>query len=102
MNDVINRVRGLHQQLLEDPEYEQYVTAQTEAEAVEGSLYCDTDMAAMMIRQVAVATWNGPVVRLRLFDLGVILEQITGRLGGRPPLQRPTAQSVGWDTPENT
>ena len=59
-------------------------------------------MAAMMIRQVAVATWNGPVVRLRLFDLGVILEQITGRLGGHPPLQRPTAQSVGWDTPENT
>ena len=85
-----------------DPEYEQYVTAQTEAEAVEGSLYCDTDMAAMMIRQVAVATWNGPVVRLRLFDLGVILEQIIGRLGRHPPLQRPTAQSVGWDTPENT
>ena len=55
MNDVIDRVRALHQQLLEDPEYEQYVTAQTEAEAVEGSLYCDTDMAAMMIRQVAVA-----------------------------------------------
>ena len=55
MNDVIERVRALHRQLLEDPEYEQYVTAQTEAEAVEGSLYCDTDMAAMMIRQVAVA-----------------------------------------------
>ena len=91
MNDVIDRVRALHRQLLEDPEYEQYVTAQTEAEAVEGSLYCDTDMAAIMIRQVAVATWNGPVVRLRLFDLGVILEQIIGRLGGRPPLQRPPA-----------
>ena len=51
MNDVIDRVRALHRQLLEDPEYEQYVTAQTEAEAVEGSLYCDTYMAAMMIRQ---------------------------------------------------
>jgi len=69
MNDVIDRVRGLHRQLLQDPEYEQYVTAQTEAEAVEGSLYCDTDMAAMMIRQVAVATWNGPVPRGCVFNV---------------------------------
>ena len=28
MNDVIDRVGALHRQLLEDPEYEQYVTAQ--------------------------------------------------------------------------
>src|SRR3954447_13665434 len=42
MTDIVDRVRALHQQLLEDREYEQYVTARTEAEAVEGSLYCDT------------------------------------------------------------
>jgi hypothetical protein len=95
MNNIIDRVRALHQQLLEDPEYEQYVTARTEAEAVEGSLYCDTDAAAMMIRQLAVATWNGPVARLRLFDLAMILEQIIGRLGRHPPLQRPTTYSGG-------
>lgn len=51
--NVIERIAEWHMKLCGQPAYKQYMTAETDDGAVEGSLGCDTHEAARMLRRAA-------------------------------------------------
>jgi hypothetical protein len=70
----------LHHKLCEDPEYQKLITAKTDSETVEGSLFFDTARAAMMLQKAAGDAGDVGLTRqILLADIAMALAKLIGR-----------------------
>jgi hypothetical protein len=75
----VERISALHHKLCEDPEYRKLITAKTDSEAVEGSLFFDTVRAAMMLQKAAGAAGDVGLTRQNLLsDITIALTKLIG------------------------
>lgn len=78
--NVIDRIKLLHRQLVENPAYNRYIVAKNDAEAVEGDMIYDSHMAADMIRKTAQTAGDWQVAQLQLATIVEVIEPLIGRL----------------------
>jgi hypothetical protein len=85
-----DHVLALHRQLEGNAEYQSYLAADWDAQAVEGSVVADSLMAAQMVRAFARGTGDHVVARMKLATVAAVLDVVLRRLGIAPSQRRYT------------
>jgi hypothetical protein len=77
---LVERISALHRKLCKDLEYRKYITAKTDSETVEGSLFFDTVLAAQMLQRAAGDAGDVGLTRPNLLtDIAIALAKLIGR-----------------------
>jgi hypothetical protein len=79
MDNLVERITALHNILVAQPEYAQYLTAETDEAAVEGSLDCDTLAAATILRNMARISNDYLIGDQKLAPIAEIIEKLINR-----------------------
>jgi hypothetical protein len=93
MGNLVERISALHRSLVADPNYQKYISAKTDGEAVEGGLTFDTYRAAKMLQQAAVAAGDVGIAGLQLEFIGDAVNELIER---RYDLEKLRAEELEW------
>ena len=78
-SEFITRIAALHRSLAERPEYQRYVAAKTDADAVEGLLDYDTYRATDMLIEIAREVGDHVIASQKPTVIAEVLEQLIDR-----------------------